>query len=132
MELPKETENKENPLVPSIRGEANKLEEHLRERKKYLIGELNIQPIWYPYGEHKEAYSVFFQQLCQDLGIRSEHFNYCLKSKMPYTKKVFHGRDNLIKEIHEIIHSGKKSIFLQGIGGIGKSETAKQYAKKYE
>lgn len=132
LELPKETENKENPLVPSIRGEANKLEEHLRERKKYLIGELNIQPIWYPYGEHKEAYSVFFQQLCQDLGIRSEHFNYCLKSKMPYTKKVFHGRDNLIKEIHEIIHSGKKSIFLQGIGGIGKSETAKQYAKKYE
>ncbi len=45
-------------------------------------------------------------------------------------KSVFCGREEELAKIKEIFESGERLIFLQGIGGIGKTEIAKQYAKR--
>jgi len=44
----------------------------------------------------------------------------------------FCGRDNELKTIDRMFSEGKRIIFLQGIGGIGKTEIAKQYALQYQ
>lgn len=53
---------------------------------------------------------------------------YRLLSKLPQARDVFHGREDLIAHIGQVFDSGKNVVFLEGIGGIGKSELAKQYA----
>lgn len=45
-------------------------------------------------------------------------------------KHVFCGRDEVLEQIKQIFDSGERVLFLQGIGGIGKTEIAKQYAKR--
>ena len=45
-------------------------------------------------------------------------------------KRVFCGREKELEQIKEIFDSGERILFLQGIGGIGKTEIAKQYAKR--
>ncbi|MBE6760918.1 MAG: toll/interleukin-1 receptor domain-containing protein [Ruminococcaceae bacterium] len=46
-------------------------------------------------------------------------------------KKVFLGRDDTIEEIYNCFKGGERLLFLYGIGGIGKTQIAKQYVKKY-
>jgi len=53
---------------------------------------------------------------------------YRLVSKIPQARDVFHGREELLTQIGNVFDSGKTAVFLEGIGGIGKSELAKQYA----
>lgn len=53
-----------------------------------------------------------------------------LVSTLPAPKEFFIGRDTEIEEIHTRLQQNPV-LFLHGIGGIGKSELAKQYAKKY-
>lgn len=53
-------------------------------------------------------------------------------SKIPQVRDVFYGRDTVISEIEGVFSSGNRVVFLEGIGGIGKSEIAKQYALKYK
>lgn len=50
---------------------------------------------------------------------------------VPAPCKYFCGRDNEITEIHTALESSSK-LFISGVAGIGKSETAKAYAKKYK
>lgn len=45
-------------------------------------------------------------------------------------KNVFCGREEVLAKIKEIFDSGERVLFLQGIGGIGKTQIAKQYAKR--
>ena len=45
-------------------------------------------------------------------------------------KRVFCGREEELEQIKQIFNSGERILFLQGIGGIGKTEIAKQYAKR--
>lgn len=45
-------------------------------------------------------------------------------------KRVFCGRDAMLAQIKDIFESGERVLFLQGIGGIGKTEIARQYAKQ--
>lgn len=45
-------------------------------------------------------------------------------------KNIFCGREEELAKIKEIFDSGERVLFLQGIGGIGKTEIAKQYAKR--
>ena len=51
---------------------------------------------------------------------------YRIVSKLPQLRNVFVGRDSLLKEIAEHFDAGKRILFLEGVGGIGKSELAKQ------
>lgn len=51
--------------------------------------------------------------------------------KVPRPCRHFCGRDTELETLHELLCSQGK-VFLQGIAGIGKSELAKAYAKKYD
>ena len=53
-----------------------------------------------------------------------------LKSRTSQCSQVFYGRDDLLEEIDQSFKSGINVIFLKGMGGIGKSELARQYALK--
>ena len=54
-----------------------------------------------------------------------------LKSSLPAVQNFFVGREDEIEEIHEKLRENNV-LFLKGIGGIGKSELAKQYARAYK
>ncbi len=47
-------------------------------------------------------------------------------------KKVFCGREDVLCEIAENFASGENVQFLYGIGGVGKTQIAKQYAKRHK
>lgn len=51
-------------------------------------------------------------------------------SKIVYSE-IFAGRDDLIEDIHAAFND-RNVVFLHGMGGIGKSELARQYWKKYK
>lgn len=53
---------------------------------------------------------------------------YRLVARLPQVRDVFRGRQELLEKIGAVFSQGKKAVFLEGIGGIGKSELAKQYA----
>ncbi len=57
--------------------------------------------------------------------------DYLLDYHFPSVNKVFLGREREIEEIHRRLNNDFY-LFIAGIGGIGKSELAKQYAKHYE
>lgn len=62
----------------------------------------------------------------------AQETSYRLVSKMPQAREIFDGRDYLIKQMEDAFASGKRALFLEGIGGIGKSELAKQYALRHK
>ena len=47
-------------------------------------------------------------------------------------KTIFCGRDDILGEIHNKFQQEERVLFLHGIGGIGKTQIAKQYAKKHK
>lgn len=57
---------------------------------------------------------------------------YRLVGKMPQARDIFDGRDYLLDKMESVFASGKQALFLEGIGGIGKSELAKQYAIRHK
>lgn len=54
------------------------------------------------------------------------------KTRIPETSECFFGREKMLEKIHDTFLQDNQIIFLQGIGGIGKSELAKRYARKYK
>lgn len=54
-----------------------------------------------------------------------------LAGTRPYSTSYFIGREKELLQIHNSFVSGHRSVFLSGIGGIGKTVLAKQYAEKY-
>lgn len=52
-----------------------------------------------------------------------------IKWKMPERPECFFGRDLELSQLDFILHNGANIVFVQGIGGIGKSELVKQYAR---
>lgn len=57
--------------------------------------------------------------------------DFVLDHRLPSVNAKFFGRDNDLKEIHVQIKEDSH-LFLEGIGGIGKTELAKQYAYQYK
>lgn len=57
---------------------------------------------------------------------------YRLINKLPLVREVFEGRDDLLDTIHQFFQEGKRILFLEGIGGIGKSEVAKNFAIRHK
>lgn len=51
-----------------------------------------------------------------------------VKWKMPERPECFFGRSLELSQLDFILHNGANIVFVQGIGGIGKSELVKQYA----
>jgi len=57
--------------------------------------------------------------------------DYLLDYHFPSLNSVFYGREDDLSAIHQKL-SETPCLFLEGIGGIGKSELAKQFGKRYE
>lgn len=57
--------------------------------------------------------------------------DYLLDDKLPSVNRNFMGRDNELAEIHRLLNK-EHCLFLEGIGGIGKSELAKYFIKQYK
>lgn len=57
--------------------------------------------------------------------------DYLLDNKLPSVNRHFTGRDEELATIHHLLVKNR-CLFLEGIGGIGKSELAKCYAKRYQ
>ncbi len=55
---------------------------------------------------------------------------YKLESSKVTCSEIFYGRTDILNDIHAAFES-RNVVFLRGMGGIGKSEIAKQYARKY-
>ncbi len=53
---------------------------------------------------------------------------YRLCPRIPQVRDIFIGREDLFAAISQSFDAGNRVLFLEGIGGIGKSELAKQYA----
>lgn len=87
--------------------------------------------LWSIYGECiiyiEDIYAVSKKSL-----YNSFQKNVRLVSHTKSCRPVFMGRDAVIDDIHKHFISGNHFIFLKGMGGIGKSECAKQYAEKYK
>lgn len=58
-----------------------------------------------------------------------EKDNKLISTPLLKCKPVCFGREKTLAEISKKFSSGERSIFLQGIGGIGKTEIAKHYVK---
>ena len=56
---------------------------------------------------------------------------YSLVSRLPQPRDIFIGREEQLARMEEEFSRGKNVVFLEGIGGIGKSEIAKQYAVRH-
>ena len=55
---------------------------------------------------------------------------YKLQSNKVTCSEIFYGRTDILNDIHSAFES-RNVVFLRGMGGIGKSEFAKQYARKH-
>lgn len=83
--------------------------------------------LWSVYGkDYIYLFSEFYAVQTVPAQNRTE-----LVSHIAPANPVFIGREHILDKIHRKISSGNHFTFLQGIGGIGKSECAKQYAQKY-
>lgn len=84
--------------------------------------------LWSVYGQEQiDLLHNLYQKLPQKKSEKSIRL-------LPYTKPcrpIFKGREDVIEQIHNHFLSGRGFLFLQGMGGIGKSECAKQYAQIY-
>lgn len=59
-----------------------------------------------------------------------QNWEYVLENRIENVCEQYVSQDNLLDEIHERLQE-KRYLMLYGIGGIGKSELAKAYIKKY-
>jgi len=125
-ELPKDTENKENPFFPFLFDESGHENPEYRKRRQFM-GTHHINCIWYPYGEHA-ALDIFLKKLWEDVcpdKIVAVSNN---DSFIPNREIV--GRDNEIKELSNILFTQNKIVFVTGAGGIGKTELCSNVIKQ--
>ncbi len=128
LELPKETENESDPHHPFLKNKDGKFLESFLERYNRIIGDLNITPIWYPYGMHEEAFHTFFTKLCEDMdgAIPSCNIGSGVDDIKYYPLHKLLGRDNVVKEIAKILSEDEiYCVWVDGAAGIGKTETCK-------
>lgn len=86
----------------------------------------------------EERVKVLAEHLCyllgrpvKDTSANGEEKRRVVSSMNVIAKNVFHGRDTLLEDIDKRFECGERVLFLRGMGGIGKTQIAKQYAKRY-
>ena len=106
------------------------------EAKNRIVGTPAIQYV----NQYKERVIEEILYAVDKTGVlkkRADSLKFEMKFKLESTpsvlpKRVFCGREKELSQIEEMLDSGERIIFLQGIGGIGKTEIAKQYAKRHK
>lgn len=106
-------------------------DEMLNPRLQYHLGPCHwMDAISPPLEKHIQELIERIQHLSDTDMIYVNHECRKLSSNVVLPKSYFTGRDQEIEEIHEMLQQ-EHVLFLQGMGGIGKSEIAKGYAKAY-
>lgn len=118
MELPKETENPQDPFSPFLIDRNGHEDSAYRRRRKFLADH-HINCIWYPYGMHV-ALDVLLEELYKDNCTKPSHI--CAEKRSICTKRKILGRDDEIEELCNILRTQNKIVFITGTGGIGKTE----------
>jgi len=83
-------------------------------------------------GELAKAIKKVLGTESQNTSIESSTHQKLVSTPNVLPKMIFCGRENVLSEIHSKFQDGERVIFLHGIGGIGKTQIAKQYAKQYK
>lgn len=127
-ELPKETENKEDPFSPLLVNKDGSENPAYRKRRQFM-GEHHINCIWYPYGKHAAL----------DALLRELHEEFC-PAKIPAgvgrgssaaKREKIVGREDAINELSNIFLEQDKILFVTGTGGIGKTELCRSVIERY-
>lgn len=77
--------------------------------------------------QNTSALSKLLKELIDESDPARRH----LISTCPAPVNIFVGREKELCRIHDAFASGNRLVFLTGMGGIGKTELAKNYAKRY-
>lgn len=117
-ELPKETENPEDPFWPHLVDENGSENPTYRKRRQFM-GDHHINCIWYPYGMYG-ALDAFLRELYKEVCPAKIPADPA-KGSLAVKRKIV-GRDNAIRELDEMFRTQDKIIFVTGTGGIGKTE----------
>jgi len=97
--------------------------------KRHRWVEATNPPMWKRVEELAERIAILLgRQIVEEVPKGESAPVYRLVSRQPQAREVFHGREELLRQIGDTFAAGKRIMFLEGIGGIGKSELAKQYA----
>jgi len=106
-------------------------EEMLNDRLRYHLAPCHwLDAITRPLEQHIERLKERIKNLSNEDAIYANQNRRKLVGTSVMPKSFFMGRDDEIRQIHEIL-TEEHVLFLQGMGGIGKSEIAKGYAKTY-
>ena len=95
-----------------------------------LLDELFRKTLCNTVSERYQSVDDFVKVLDEIIRVSNVNEPY-LKSSCPEPQEFFVGRDNELNDIHNLLMRSKV-LFLSGMGGIGKSELAKNYAKVYK
>ena len=114
-------------------------DDEIGEDAQYYLGRMHwidamTPPMYQRIDELVEHISRLLGKEIPETTVKAEESapRYQLIDKLPQARDVFDGRDHLIEQIHQEFAGGKRAVFLEGIGGIGKSELAKQFALRYQ
>ena len=128
------TRNEEVKIIPF-----HVADDEIGEEAQYYLGRLHWIDAMTPpmYKRIDELVERLEMLLGKKKGERTQQTQspvrqYRLLARMPQARDVFEGRETLLEQIHAHFAQGKRCIFLEGIGGIGKSELAKQYALRFQ
>lgn len=95
-----------------------------------LLDDLLCHTICGVVGKRYQSADELIEKLAKIIKIANPDAPY-LKSSLPAVQDFFVGRENEIEEIHHMLNENQ-ILFLNGIGGIGKSELAKHYALEHK
>lgn len=125
VELPKETENKENPWEPLLVNDDGTENEAYRQRRLFM-SKHHIQCIWYPCGQY-EALDWFLQALLPPEAPTPKK-----RSPIPALRRSLVGRDTFIQNLYEHCTRHAAPVFVTGVGGMGKTEVCHAVLRRLE
>ncbi|MBQ6727031.1 MAG: tetratricopeptide repeat protein [Bacteroidales bacterium] len=96
------------------------------DKRRKELKEFNIFPIFYPEGMHDCVKTILE-------GLLLEKMNDSIKIPMYDQEKFpFVGRDGILDEIHSKLCNNSNILYLSGIGGVGKTRIACEYARLHK
>ena len=126
VELPKETENKENPWEPLLVNADGTENEAYRQRRQFMADQLHIRCIWYPYRQY-DALDWFLQALLPPEAPTPKK-----RSPIPSLRRSLVGRDVFIQTLYEHCTNHSAPVFVTGVGGQGKTEVCHAVLRRLE
>ena len=127
VELPKETDNPDDPLAPALVGPDGRQAPAYRDARLRLDA-LGIRPIWYPHGRH-EALDALLGWLEGEMGPLPGGASARL-APIPESTYGIVGREDEVSEVVASLSSKPSITLVTGPGGIGKTEVCREVLRR--